>query len=344
MPLARRIAGLFCAAALAAARATGAEAGSLGTVRFDAYTPLSSNAELARRLLSPLDAAKLPQLLAQSRSVLREQPVDLAQESFVLYVPSRKPPNGYGLLVFIPPWYFARLPDGWADVLDDKGIIYVSAANSGNDQSVLGRREPLVILAEQNVARRYPLDPARIYVGGFSGGSRVAMRVALGYPDIFRGAFLNAGSDPIGQRDSPLPPRDLLEMFQARTHVVFATGERDEFIRQGDLASMHAMEDWCVFGIEHQLIPSAVHEVASGEALSRALDWLDAAPPPAAADLASCRTRVAGEREAALQSVAALIAAGRRDDARSRLDDVNTTFGGLAAPDIVALARQLGPS
>lgn len=57
------------------------------------------------------------------------------------------PPHGFALLVFVPPWQDARLPPEWAKVLDRYGAIFVSAARSGNDENVLGRREPLALLA-----------------------------------------------------------------------------------------------------------------------------------------------------------------------------------------------------
>jgi len=108
--------------------------------------------------------------------------------------------HGYALLVFVPPWPDARVPWGGPPSWNNTVVIFVSAANSGNDASILDRREPLALLAAQNVMRRYPIDPERVYVGGFSGGSRVALRIALGYPDVFHGALLNAGSDRSAMR------------------------------------------------------------------------------------------------------------------------------------------------
>jgi len=90
------------------------------------------------------------------------------------------------------------LPQEWVSVLDRYGVIFVSAARSGNDESVSGRREPLALLAAHNIMKEHPVDPEHIYVAGFSGGSRIALRLALGYPDLFHGAILNAGSDSIG--------------------------------------------------------------------------------------------------------------------------------------------------
>ncbi|HEY2276505.1 MAG TPA: PHB depolymerase family esterase [Steroidobacteraceae bacterium] len=173
--------------------------------QFDAYSPLSASAEIVRRLLSPLAAAEVQRSLASSSERLSEQSIDLETERFVLYVPAHAPADGYALLAFVPPWDEAQLPHGWAPVLDRYGVIFVSAAHSGNSADVIGRREPLALLAAWNVMQRYRVDPQRVYVGGFSGGSRVALRLGLAYPDLFRGALLNAGSDPL-DAGPPSPP------------------------------------------------------------------------------------------------------------------------------------------
>jgi pimeloyl-ACP methyl ester carboxylesterase len=310
-------------------------------VVFSDYSPLSSNTEMARRLLSPLTAAQIPQNLARTGSTLREQPIDLAEEKFVVYVPAQKPAGGYGLLVFVPPWQEAKLPYGWAPILDQYGMIYVSVARSGNPESVLGRREPLALLAETNIARRYTLDPTHIYIGGFSGGSRVAQHVALGYPDVFRGALLNAGSDPIGTEMNPLPPQDLFVQFQNSTRLVYVTGG-DDAPRLGWAAgSAISMRAWCVFDLQSQITPGATHEVASPVALSRALKALFNPVTPDPNELAACRASRDTELKAKLQQVEALIAARKPDDAQALLKDIDASFGGLAAPRSVELAAKI---
>ncbi|MDQ2877845.1 MAG: hypothetical protein M3R41_02040, partial [Pseudomonadota bacterium] len=156
-----------------------------GMTTFQDDTPLASNAELARRLLTPLTSAQLPMRLKAMGKGLREQPVDLAQEHFYLRVPATKPATGYGLIVFVPPWEDAHLPGDWGPVLDRLGLIFISAARSGNDDNPIARREPLAILAAHHAMTHYPVDPSRVIIAGFSGGSRVALRLALAYPDLF---------------------------------------------------------------------------------------------------------------------------------------------------------------
>jgi pimeloyl-ACP methyl ester carboxylesterase len=316
-------------------------AGLQREVVFDAYTPLAGNPELFRRLLSPLAAAMAQQKLAAGGQVLTGQSIDLAQERYVVYAPAQPPPQGYGLLVFVPPWPQAGLPADWAPVLDRFGLIFVSAARSGNEENAFGRRAPLALLAVPNIMKRYKVDPARVYVGGFSGGSRVALRLAVAYPDVFKGALLNAGADPIGGGIAP-PPRPLLEAFQASTRLVYVTGERDKAARNLDADSQRSMHRWCVDDLASQATLWTGHEPANAGALGRALTALQQHTPPSPARLAACRAEVQQAADAELARAATLIAAGKREAARKLLLKTDLAYGGLAAPRSLDLARACG--
>ncbi len=318
-----------------------AEGQTLRDVVFTDYGEQSSNPEIVRRLLSPLAAARLERELARSGKTMRGQPVNLSEERYVVYVPSQHAARGYGLLVFVPPWQDARLPQGWAGVLDRFGVIFVSAARSGNDENALGRREPLALLAAENITRRYPVDPERVYVAGFSGGSRVALRLVLGYSDLFRGAILNAGSDPIGNSEIPLPPRDLLLKFQNSTHLIYVTGELDTDHANEDLMSVRSMRHWCAFNVDSFLQPRLHHEVATAPALSRSLGDLTNSTQPDPAKLSACRSAIETELETKLQSVESLIAKGQKAEAQKQLKNLDDRFGGLATPRSLDLASKL---
>src|SRR5882757_3994619 len=310
-------------------------------VVFSDYSPLSASAELAHRLLSPLNAVAVDKRLAHSAVALRDQPIDLARERFAVYVPSHPPARGYGLLVFIPPWESATLPRGWAAILDRHGVIFVSAANSGNGANVLDRREPLALLAAHNIMRRFHVDPERTYIAGFSGGSRVALRVALEFPDVFRGAFLNAGSDPIGDAQAPLPSPELFSRFQEMTRIVYITGQNDAVNVDKDAASRQSMLEWCVFDWYVERSPWAGHEVAGPAGLDRALDMLDKHAEPNLARLAKCRTHINQRLGKEIDQANDLLAAGNVDGARRLLDKIDTRYGGLAAPRSVDLAARI---
>jgi pimeloyl-ACP methyl ester carboxylesterase len=316
-------------------------AGLQSDVVFSDYSPLSTSAELLHRLLSPLNAVQARKTLAHSAVALRDQPIDLARERFTVYVPSHPPTRGYGLLVFVPPWENATLPRGWAAILDRHGVIFVSAANSGNAANILDRRDPLALLAAHNIMQRFRVDPERIYIGGFSGGSRVALRLALGFPDLFRGAFLNAGSDPIGDAPLPLPPPELFSRFQEMTRIVYISGQNDAVNVDKDAASTRSLLEWCVFDWYAERTPWTGHEVAGPAVLGRALDMLDKHAVPNLARLNNCRLRLNQELGKQMDQANDLLGAGNVDGARRLLNKLDTRYGGLAAPRSVDLAARI---
>ena len=256
------LAGFWTLTAIASsASADGVDASPTGlqsNMTFDVYSPLSRSAEMLRRLATPFDALRVMQAAGRTGKPLREQAIELADEHFAAFVPPHSPPQGYALLVFVSPWDEGAVPIDWTIPLDRHGMILVTAAKSGNSASVLGRREPLALLAAQNIMSRYPVDAGRVYVGGFSGGSRVAERLAVGYPDVFHGALLIAGSDPIGDAHLPLPTAPLLALLQESTRLVFATGEHDEYHQAQDAHSRSSLAEWCVFDSAAETI--ALHE------------------------------------------------------------------------------------
>jgi pimeloyl-ACP methyl ester carboxylesterase len=268
------------------------------------------------------------------------QPINLAGESFSIYVPAHPPPQGYSLLVFVPPWSKAEVQPQWIPALDRHDMILVTAANSGNETSTVDRREPLALLAAQNVMAQYPVDPQHVYIGGFSGGSRVALRLALGYPDVFHGAFLNAGSDPIGSADVPLPPAEIFRQFQDSTQLVYVTGERDDAHLIDDIHSRQSLEKWCVFDVATESEPRREHELADASAFSRSLDALLKGKQARQNKLPDCRARIDAELSAQLKQVEDTFARGETSAAKRLLDKIDARYGGLAAPRSVELTGQ----
>lgn len=316
--------------------------GRLEEVTFTRYSPLSRTAEVARRTLTPLTIRHGEEVLSARGMVLREQPLDLAKEKFAVYLPAGAPPkSGYGLLVFIAPWAEATRPQVWRPPLDRHGMILVSAANSGNEVTILDRRLPLALLAYENVRARYPIDPNRVYIGGLSGGSRAAEVTALAYPDIFRGALLNAGSDPIGgERGIYLPPADLFGKFQ-ETRLVYITGEHDELNLHDDELSRASMRDWCIFDIKVLVARGLSHDSLDGMSMHLALDALDQRSAIDAGELSRCNARNQQELASKLAEAEAALAQGDRDGARARLRAIDGHYGGLAAPAIFDLDAKL---
>jgi predicted esterase len=279
---------------------------------------------LVRRLASPLSAPHIPDI----------QPIDLSREHYSLYIPEQP----RALLVFIPPWPRAEVPRNWIPALSRYHTILVTAANSGNEASTTARREPLALLAAHNIMAQYPVDPQQVYIGGFSGGARVALRLALGYPDVFHGALLNAGSDPIGTADVPLPPADLFQHFQQSTRIVYMTGERDEENLTLDTQSRRSLDKWCIYDVLTQTEPRTGHELADTSAFARALEALLGPRHSDPRKLEDCRTRIDHELTDQLDKVQAAFARDDSTGARQLLKQIDAHYGGLAAPRSVELA------
>lgn len=310
-------------------------------VHFSRYGSLAQSSEILGRVFTPLTLADIRRDLARTGKSLSETPLDLAAESFLVFVPSQKPPGGYGLMVFVPPWEKAQLPGGWGPVLDQAGMIFVTAARSGNSQDIVSRREPLALIAAGNMLAQYDIDRARVFVAGMSGGSRMALRLALAYPDLFHGALLNSGSDVIGTIYEPLPPAPLFRQFQTGTRLVYVTGDHDAANLETETRSRRSLRDWCVSDTGTIRMTFTGHEVAPASVLKHALDMLLAPDHPDPAELADCRTQVEADVTAKLDQVETRIASGRRDEAKSLLKDVDAKFGGLAAPRSLELSRRL---
>jgi pimeloyl-ACP methyl ester carboxylesterase len=281
--------------------------------------------------------------LAHAKTTLGDHALDLAAARFMIHAPPRPPAAGYGVIVFIPPWDRAVLPSGWGDVLDRSGFVFVTAANSGNEASILGRRIPLALAGLAEVARRYPIDPRRVYIAGLSGGSRVAMRVALGYPDVFPGAILNAGSDLVGTPDAPLPPRELMLRLQSEARWILMTGDRDELNANKDLATEISLSGWCMTAVDAVRLSGKGHEILDADALARAIANLARPVRPDAAKLAACRARLDREVDAEADKIRGQTTAADKVGARDRLKRLDARFGGWAAARTEDLYKSLPP-
>lgn len=44
-----------------------------------------------------------------------------------------------------------------------------------------------------SLIKKYPIDPNRIYVGGFSAGAVLALNMSVCFPDVFKGALIHSG-------------------------------------------------------------------------------------------------------------------------------------------------------
>ena len=235
----------------------------------------------------------------------------LADERFRVHAPETLAGGmtGWGVIVWCDVGRGARVPRELIDLLGRKKLIAVSAFNAGNDRGV-GVRVGLALDAVHNLRLRYPmLDIHRTYVGGISGGAKVAEMTAMAFPEVFDGAICCAGAN--WYKDVPVPDKPNTAWRQsfrkppprtfadAREHVGFIliTGPRD-----GNYTPMRTMFErgFKADGFEHASfyeVPGLGHQAPPAEWFEKAIDELDALPKDRVKKLPATRpaTRPAGK-------------------------------------------------
>ena len=153
--------------------------------------------------------------------------------------------------------------------------------------------------------------------------------------------MLNAGSDEIDNDYIPLPPRELLNQFQASTRLVYLTGDEDSVNLNKDAASRGSMRDWCQFNLDTETLARTGHGTTDGRGLARALKLLATPPSPDAEKLGACWAQIEKDLTGQMAEIEALKAAGENADARARLEKIDRRFGGLAGPRSLELDAEL---
>jgi hypothetical protein len=153
--------------------------------------------------------------------------------------------------------------------------------------------------------------------------------------------LLNAGSDPIGDAQIPLPPADLMREFQQSTRLVYLTGKDDSPRLDMDAHSRRSMQEWCVFDIGTVQVAWSGHEVPSAAAFKKGLDALETRANPSVEKIAACRQQHEAQLGDQLHAVEQALGSGRIAEARAMLEKIDTRYGGLAAPRSVELAERI---
>jgi predicted esterase len=239
-----------------------------GKLQFDRAAPYATQAEFGRRL----GFVGVPPSYG------------ITNEEFRVVVPAAYGTNGtWGLFVWISPSSDARLPADYEEQLTRHRLLLVAALNGGNDRPSIDRIR-LALDATCNMCRRYKINYQRIYVGGFSGGSRVASVLGVAYADIFTGALCLCGVD--FYQDVPAaaggyylagykPDPNLLQRAKRNGRFALVTGENDV---NRDNAKSTADHGFSANGFTHCLymeVPAMQHTLPSVMVFQTALKYLD---------------------------------------------------------------------
>jgi dienelactone hydrolase len=165
------------------------------------------------------------QLLGEQQAASYKKILDPDEEiSFQVYLPDNESTEIPGVFVYVSPMKTGRIDSRWREVMDQQNLIYIAADRSGNKIPTI-RRMVLATLAVQALGQEHEFDTDHISISGFSGGGRVASRLATQYPEVFTGAIYICGVDFWKKDQTPRVERLVQNRF------VFLTGSRD-FNRQ----------------------------------------------------------------------------------------------------------------
>jgi len=313
-------------------------------VGFDVAAPAADRATIAARMLHGFQLERAKALAVETGRALTGPALDPRAERWEVIAPDDcRTEAPCGVLVWIHPWDDARAPRDWAPVLGAARVIYVAADRSGNDQPVLDRRAPLALFGLEGARSRFAIDPERTWVGGFSGGGRVASRLAIAYPDLFAGAVLVATSDGPGTGDAPLPAGALLAALRGGRYWA-AVGDHDPENRSISRDALKHFRRVCALDSTLALQTGWGHRTLDGRRLGHALRWLDQGPRASIEDRARCETAASASADKALAAVRGLLAAGDREAARRALLVAHRDWGGLVADGFAELLPQVGPA
>jgi len=200
-------------------------------------------------------------------------------ESFEVFVPEGSSPRGFGLLVWIDAGFSGAPPrPDWFEVLGETRMIWIGPNRVGNEREVT-TRVGLAVDAVREVSSKHHVDESRVYVGGFSGGSKSALRALLMYPDMFRGGLFFCGADyfrdiPVSGDESRIWPARFeqpLYLGEAKQRrFVFVTGSHD--VNLTHVTSVHEAMTGDGFGGAALLVtPGLAHAVPDAAGLRQAL-------------------------------------------------------------------------
>ena len=243
--------------------------GQRSEIRFTESPPQSSDPERVRYRLM---AAETPPAY------------DVSKESFDILLPkswnAREP---FGLFIWIGAGNSTAIPKEWVKILDEHRLIFVAARNSGNRRNLFDRVR-LAIDANHNLRQLYKIDGRRVYVSGFSGGSRVASMLGVAWGDMFSGTICCMGVNFYTDIEAPdgktyglsyLPNEQLLPIVKKACRYSLITGEKDFNLPNTRGVFENGFQKEGFLNTQILEVPAHGHKTPPAESLEKAIEFLD---------------------------------------------------------------------
>lgn len=177
------------------------------------------------------------------------------------------PANPPGAIVFVNRGNWGGGKKVWSKVLSDRNLIWIGAIDAG-DTAPMNERMLMAILAPTVLSRYYAVDPARIYVAGFSGGAHVAGILATSKPALFKGGLFLSGA--VFWEDKMPAQIDLVR----QNRYVFVAGQND-VARTKVSRTAQAYRNAGVVNTELIVMPNTRQKLPGPSYFQSAIDYLD---------------------------------------------------------------------
>jgi hypothetical protein len=220
--------------------------------RAEGLTTSESNATL-HSLFSPEEVAGLSKTLPSDRVV-----------KFRVWWSDDPNP---GVVVFVSPTDSGKPPEGWLELLQQRQLSWVAADGFGNRRPS-AQRVLVAVMGLSLAQRAGALDRKRVYIGGMSGGGRIASMTAPRFPHLFSGGLYIVGANFWMPDDAKLKQR------AAANRYVFITGNED--FNHLDMKGVYSR--YRKKGLAGSLlmdIPGYGHQYPNVEQLGEAIAFLD---------------------------------------------------------------------
>ena len=208
---------------------------------------------------------------------------DVTKEEFDVLVPRGYQPSvRYGLFIWISAGKTTALPADWESVLAEKKLILIAARNSGNPRSIFDRFR-MAVDANVNARELWNVDGRRVYVSGFSGGSRVASELGVAFAEMFSGTAcfmgVNFYDETVGTDGKKysldyIPDDQVLAMAKKFCRYAMVTGSKD-FNRPNTLGVEQAFRKEGFANVKVFDVPNQAHAPPAAIWLKQVLDYLD---------------------------------------------------------------------
>lgn len=219
-------------------------------------------------------------------------PYDVSKETFEILVPKDyKATEPHGLFIWISASPAPNIPKEWEPVLAERKLIFIGARNSGNPRDIFDRMR-MAVDANYNLRKLYNVDGRRVYVSGFSGGSRVASMLGVCFAEMFSGTICFMGVNfytDVPARDGKvygmgyIPDDTVLPLAKTFCRYALVTGTSEMNHAETLSVFQNGFQKEGFASVKLLDISDQKHSPPPAEWLKQAIDFLDEGKPPAKA-------------------------------------------------------------